>query len=265
MKLTALINFLEEHAPLQYQEAYDNAGLIVGNPDMEISGVLVALDAIEAVVDEAIELGVNVIVAHHPIIFGGLKQLTGANYIQRTVIKAIKNDIAIYAIHTNLDNLSVNGVNNKICAQLGLEDTRILLPKPEYQQAGQSIGAGMIGKLAEPMDEMAFFSHLKTSMELKVFKYTALRGMDIQHVAVCGGSGRFLLEEAIAQKADIFISSDFKYHEFFDANDQIIIADIGHYESEQFTTQLLVELISEKFSNFAAHYTKVLTNPINYF
>jgi len=258
-----VINYLETIAPLAYQETYDNAGLIVGNREAMVSSVLLCLDSTEAVIDEAIDRGCNLVIAHHPIVFSGLKQLTGKNYIEKTIIKAIKNDIAIYAIHTNLDNVYQDGVNKRICDQIGLERTQILYTNTKLSADGD-IGAGMIGYLADPIAPMDFLLSLKQKMSIHTIKYTKIVGDKIAKVAVCGGSGSFLLDEAIAQEADIFISSDYKYHQFFDANDQIIIADIGHYESEFYTIDLLQGLIRKKFSNFAAHCTKISTNPVNY-
>ncbi len=348
MKIKELITYLETIAPSSYQEEYDNAGLIIGDSAVELKGALICLDAIESIVDEAIELGCNLIIAHHPIVFRGLKRLNGKNYVERVVMKAIKNEIAIYAIHTNLDNVYQNGVNAKIAEKLGLKNTQILAPKQAFKklnaylpvqdaeavkgllfQAGaeminglnqgnqvsigreikegnktgkvrlevlfptalkgsvlsalnrftedeipyeissvenynEKVGSGMIGDLAEPMDEKSFLLFLKKTMNAGVVRYTKLGGKPIQKVAVCGGAGGFLLNNAIAQKADIFITADYKYHEFFDAEGKIIIADIGHFESEQFTIDLLYDIITNKFSNFAAHCTKLNTNPVNY-
>jgi dinuclear metal center YbgI/SA1388 family protein len=263
--LGTLISYLEGIAPLNLQEDYDNAGLITGHPDMTVKGVIVCLDAIEAVVDEAISLQCNVIIAHHPIVFRGLKRFNGANYIERTIIKAIKHDIAIYAIHTNLDNVYAHGVNGKIAERLGLLDTRILLAKENVHYQGQPVGAGMVGVLPEVMSIHDFMTMLKAKMELQIIKHTHLCKDVVRSVAVCGGSGGFLLSQAIRQGADVFITADYKYHEYFDANDRIIIADIGHYESEKYTIELLHGLIINKFTTFAAHYTKVITNPVKYF
>ncbi len=259
-----LIQYLHEIAPNQLQETYDNAGLIVGDAKTPITGVLVSLDATEKVIDEAIALGCNLVVSHHPIVFTGLKRFTGATYVERAVIKAIKHDIGLFAIHTNLDNVLDNGVNQRIAHQLGLEDLDILSPKPDVLYNEKKVGAGVIGRLASPMSSMDFLHYLKNRMELSTIKYTDLCKSHIEKVAICGGSGGFLLAAAKASEADIFITSDYKYHEFFDADGAIIIADIGHYESEQFTIQLLQELISQKFSNFAAHCTKIITNPVHY-
>lgn len=261
MHLQELLDYFETIAPLSLQEAYDNAGLIVGKLDQEIKGVITCLDSTAEVVQEAIDKGANVVVAHHPIIFSGLKSLTGANYIQRTIELAIKNDVAIVAMHTNLDNVMRNGVNQRIADQLGLVNQKILRLK---QEDDADTGSGMIGDLPETMETAAFLAHLKAKMQVNCIKHTRIRHPKISRVAVAGGSGGFLLEDAKKAKADIFITSDYKYHEFFDANGEIIIADIGHYESEQFTIDLLCELINKNFSTFAAHCTEVNTNPVNY-
>lgn len=364
MKINDIIAFLETIAPTAYQESYDNAGLITGNNGNELTGVLVTLDVTEAVIQEAVARKCNMIVAHHPIVFRGLKKLTGANYVERTMIQAIKNDIAIYAIHTNLDHVK-NGVNARICHRVGIQNPRILAPKsqilqkltvfapsenahqlrqaltqagagsignysdctfsttgigtfrphalanphigttnklqevqeqrievifPTYLQkqvlkamkevhpyeevayflhtlenSNSNVGAGMIGDLAEPMDEILFFRHLKNSMHLTAFKHTKLMSRKIRRVAVCGGAGGFLLGHAISQNADIFITSDYKYHEFFDAENKIIIADIGHYESEVFTSNLLVDFLTNRFQNLSVKLVQTNTNPVQYF
>ena len=260
-KISEVIDYLEDIAPLDLQESYDNAGLIVGDASKQVTKVIVCLDSIEAVVDEAIEIGANLIIAHHPIIFSGLKQLTGKSYIERTVIKAIKHDIAIYAIHTNLDNVHQNGVNQKICNKLGLINCSILLPKGPVPD----IGSGMIGELTNELDLMSFLDHVKRSLNLNVIKYTQALLNPIKKVAVCGGSGSFLTEIAKKEGADVFISADYKYHQFFDADNELVILDIGHYESEYYTIELINELLNQKFTTFAAHCTKVETNPVKYY
>jgi len=262
MKVQEVINYLHTIAPNNYQEDYDNSGLLVGNYEDEIKGALVSLDMTEGVLDEAINLGCNLVVSHHPIIFSGLKRLTGANYIQRVVQKAIKHDLNLFAIHTNLDNVYENGVNTNIGKIIGLQNMEILRPK-EGLGDGEAIGSGIIGQVPRQA-EMDFLKGLKEKMSLNTIKSPALRSKNVEKVAVCGGSGRFLLNDAIRQGADVFISSDFKYHEYFDADSNTVIADIGHFESEQFTTKMLWEILTEKFSNFASHYTKVNTNPVNY-
>ena len=363
MTIQDVTNYLESIAPLQYQESYDNAGLIVGDYKNDVSGVLVCLDSTEEIVDEAIERKCNLIVAHHPIVFSGLKKITGKNYVERTVIKAIKNDVAIYAIHTNLDNM-LDGVNEIIGRKLGLINTQILSPssnnlrklityvpvdyvekvrdslfdsgagkigdydecsfssrgegtfragddtnafigekgkrhlEPEQkleviyaidkqnailsslsnshpydvvaydilqlQNGNSDVGAGLIGELKNGIAEITFLKSLKIKMKTNCVRYTELQGRQIKKVAVCGGSGSFLLKDAIKQKADVFITGDFKYHEFFDAENRIIIADIGHFESEQYTIELLADKLKEKFTTFAVCFTEVNTNPVNY-
>lgn len=261
MKIIEVTNFLEQYAPLEYQETYDNCGLIIGDANAEIKGVLITLDCLESVINEAIATGCNLIVAHHPIIFSGLKKLNGKNYIERTVIKAIKNDIAIYAIHTNLDNV-YNGVSAKIADKLGLENCKVLSPKNDLKNS--SVGSGILGTFKTPISSTDFLKHLKSSMQTNCVRHTALVKDRIKSVAACGGSGSFLLNNAIAAKADVFITADFKYHEFFDAENKIIIADIGHYESEQFTKDLIYDLLVKNFTKFAVRLSKVNTNPIKY-
>lgn len=261
MKVREVIDYLHTIAPNHYQEDYDNSGLLVGEYSAEISAVLVSLDVTEEVLDEAISKGCNLIISHHPIIFGGVKRLTDGNYVQRIIKKAIKNDLNLFAIHTNLDNVYDHGVNTNIAKKLGLKYTSILRPKAGLDDP--RVGSGIIGNI-DPQEEMAFLDFLKTTMEAQCIKYTKLLGNPITRVAICGGSGRFLLQDAIRQGAQVFISSDFKYHEYFDADGQIVIADIGHFESEQYTTHMLWEILTNKFSSFAAHYTKVNTNPVNY-
>lgn len=363
MTISEIIAHLNHIAPPSLQESYDNAGLIVGDASAEAKGALLCLDSTEAVIDEAIELGINLVIAHHPIVFGGLKRFNGSNYVQRVVMKAIKHDIAIFAAHTNLDNVPA-GVNKRICDTIGVKNTRILAPKKgqlkklytfcpvaqadavrtalfaagaghigEYShcsfssdgtgtfqasdnakpfvgevgsthaEAEQKIevvmpawhegaviaalkgahpyeevaydvlsldnalptaGSGMIGELPEAMDELSFLKHLKTVMKTGCVRYTPLRNKPVKTVAVCGGSGSFLLSNAMRQQADVFVTADYKYHQFFDAEGAIVIADIGHYESEQFTVQLFHDILNEKFPTFALHLSNVNTNPVNY-
>ena len=363
MQISELINYLELIAPLSYQEDYDNSGLIVGNPNQHISAALISLDCTEEVIDEAIRKGCNLVISHHPIVFRGMKKFNGKTYVERAVMKAIKNDVALYAIHTNFDNV-LSGVNAKLCQVIGLNNCSILAPKPgllkklvaycPQAQAGevrdalfsagagnignysecsfnaegfgtfkagentnsyvgekglrhhepetrievlypatlerqilvalhmahpyeevaydlyhlsnkyQDVGSGMIADLEHETDEVEFLNHVKNKLGSKVVRYTGLRNRKIKRVAVCGGAGSFLLPHAISAGADIFITADYKYHEFFDADKKILIADVGHFESEQFTQQLLLELITKKFPNFALRLTEQNTNPINY-
>jgi len=274
MKIKQITSYLETIAPLSLQEDYDNSGLLIGNEENAVSGVLICLDCTEAVLDEAIKKNCNLIIAHHPIIFKGLKKITGKNYVERVVEKAIRNNISIYAIHTNLDNVP-QGVNKKICDKLGLTNCKVLLPSPKGEGLGMRAGAGMIGTLAKPATEISFLTKVKKVMKAGSLRHTQLLNRKVSKVAVCGGSGSFLLEEAIKQKADVFVTADFKYHQFFDGENKVLIADIGHYESEQFTKELLRDLLMEKFSIFAPRFKKgekniplllsaINTNPINY-
>lgn len=364
MLIKDVISEIEKFAPLQYQESYDNSGLLVGNKDEKITGVLLSLDCVEGVIEEAIQLKCNLIIAHHPIIFGGLKRLTGANYVERTVIKAIQNNIAIYAAHTNVDNVK-DGVNAKIADKLGLKNLKILSPKKQllkklvtyvppthlekvrtalfeggagnignydncsfnisgtgtfrgneksdpflgepgklshedetrvevifeavnesrilknllathpYEEVAfdvypldniyQNVGSGMTGEFEKPLSETEFLNLLKKTFHLMIVKHTPLLNKPIQKVAFCGGSGAFLIKNAIHSGSDAYISADIKYHEFFDAESRILIADTGHFENEQFTPEIFYELIQKKFTTFATYLSKVNTNPVNYF
>ena len=364
MKIHQITSFLESVAPLSLQESYDNAGLITGDNSWECTGIITTLDATEAVVLEAIEKKCNLIVAHHPIIFGGLKKISGKNYVEQTIITAIKNDIAIYAIHTNLDHV-LHGVNAAISDKLGLINCRILQPKndtlkklftfvpvdqaeklrsaifeaggghisnysecsfntagqgtfkpemganpvsgiigeryveeeikmemifPAWQEKAiitamitahpyeevaydiialenqnQQVGSGLVGELPEPQSESALLAVLKEKFNLSVIRHTPLLNKMVKKVALCGGAGSFLIGAAIATGADFYISGDIKYHEFFDANNRLVVADIGHFESEQYTIDLLFDILSQKFPTFAVLKTGVKTNPVHYF
>jgi len=363
-KIREIARMIEEYAPLVLQEDYDNAGLIIGNPEQEVKGVLITLDVTDEVIDEAIENHCNLIVAHHPLIFGGVKKINPKNPVGRMILSAVKNDIAVYAAHTNLDNVS-NGVNAMISQKLGLINTSVLQPKekmlkklvtfcpvdfapkvreaifragaghigkyddcsfnttgegtfraqegakpfvgavgevhfePEvrietvfpgflqnrivsamlkahpYEEVAYDVysldnhyentGAGMIGELPVPETPSEFLKRMKTVFQAGCIRHTKICKDKIKKVALCGGTGSFLLHDAIALSADIFITADVKYHEFFNADNRIIIADVGHYESEQFTKELLMNLIKKKFSTFAVRFSEVNTNPIGYF
>ncbi len=364
MKIKEVLTYLESVCPPAYQESYDNCGLITGDSEQEIKGVMLCLDSTEDVIQEAIKNKCNLVIAHHPILFFPIKKLTGKTYSERVIISAIKHDICIYAMHTNLDNIHT-GVNNKIAEKLGLKNLSILSPKkgvlrklvtfcprdkadlvrPAIFNAGAGIigdydecsfnvggigtfragkgadpyvgtigkrhyeneerietiypphlekaivealvdshpyeevaydlyslenshpmiGSGMIGHLEKPMKEKDFLTHLKEAMQLSCIRYTPFLGKKIQKVAVCGGSGSFLLPDAIKAGADVLVTADFKYHQFFDADGKIVIADIGHYESEQFTPQIVYSLLKEKFRTFALRISKTNTNPVNYY
>lgn len=258
--IKALTDYLESIAPLHLQESYDNAGLLVGHSNTAITGVLTSLDCTEEIVAEAKAKGCNVVVAHHPIVFRGLKRFNGSNYVERTIIRAIKEDVAIYAIHTNLDNVRLQGVNERIAQRLGLENLRLLAPKNEEA----TVGSGMLGDLPTPLNEVDFLTLLKDRMKTGVIKHTPKLNQVVQTVALCGGSGGFLLEQAKRAGAQAFVTADYKYHEFFDADGDLLLCDIGHYESEQFTIQLLYEILKQKFTTFALLKTHINTNPVNY-
>lgn len=364
MRIEEVISYLEQWAPPILQESYDNSGLLVGNKQNEITNVLVSLDCTEDIVEEAISKNCNLIVSHHPIVFKGLKRFTGADYVQRTIIKAIQNNIALFAIHTNLDN-TLEGVNGEIARRLGLKNVKPLVPldghllhltvfvpvdhfekvrtalfeagagnvgnysecgfsilgngsfKPEdgaqpfegkqgerseleeirfevilpswkkaevqralfeshpYEEVAhnwQSLqnnlnqyGSGAIGELDTPISLIDCLSMLKKEFNNQCIKYTSTHKSKIQKIAVCGGSGQLLLGAAKAEGADVFVTSDVKYHEFFDAENKLSFIDIGHFESEQFTIELIHAKIAEKFRTFAVHKTGVITNPVLYY
>lgn len=364
MKISTVISFLESLAHPSLQEHYDNTGLITGDADWECSGIVCSLDATEEVISEAIAQKCNLIVAHHPIVFSGLKKITGKNYVEKTVISAIKNDIAIYAIHTNLDNV-IHGVSGKMAAMLNLKNVTVLSAKENslkklftfvpassadrvrnalfeagggnignysecsfnaegtgtfkagkeaspfvgrigerhnenelrievifpsfleskiiaamkmthpYEEAAydiislsntqQEVGSGVIGELITAVGENEFLVLLKQVFNLTVIRHTRMLNKPVKRIAVCGGAGSFLISKALAAGADVYITSDIKYHDFFDANNRILIADIGHYESEQFTISLLHEVLEQKFPTFAILKTAVKTNPVWYF
>jgi dinuclear metal center YbgI/SA1388 family protein len=269
MKIKDITNCIEELAPLHYAEDFDNVGLLVGDNNTTVSGVLVTLDTLEETIDEAIANNCNLIVSFHPIIFSGLKKLNGSTYVERVVLKAIKNDIAIYAIHTALDNVQ-NGVSGKICEVLGIKNPQTLIPKSNIQTQ-ETIGMGMIGELPDAMNTVDFLQFVKTTMKTDCIRHSEILNNPIKKVAVLGGSGSFAISNAIANNADAYISADFKYHDFFKAEKQILLVDIGHYESEQFTKNLLVEYLTKKITNFAPALpagriilSEKSTNPIYY-
>ncbi len=364
MKLKQIIEKLENISSPFFQETYDNCGLLIGNEAWDCSGILCTLDVTEDVVKEAIKNNCNLIVTHHPIIFNSIKKINYHNYIEKCIILAIKNDIAIYAIHTNLDNI-ITGVNDVIAQKLNLINKRILLPKTntlkklftfvpiayankiksalfeagagnignysecsfgvegigtfnanttakpfigeigkqqeekelkievvfptyleknivttllkvhpyeevaydiiELSNTNSSVGSGLIGELPEAKDEQLFLHQIKAAFGLQVIKHTELLYKNVKKVAICGGAGSFLIKKALAAEADFFITSDIKYHEFFDAESKMVIADIGHWESEQFTPNLLVEILRVNFPTFAVLKSNVHTNPVRYF
>lgn len=260
VKIREVVYALERFAPLPLQESYDNAGLQVGLTETEVSGALLCLDVTEKVVDEAIALGCNLVISHHPLVFRPLKRVSDANYVQRCVIKAIKHDIAIVSMHTNLDN-ALNGVNFKIAEKIGLGDARLFAEKTVGDIQG---GNGVIGELKTPMSAASFIQMLKETFDVKCVKANELLERDIQRVAVCGGAGAFLLSEAVVKGADAFVTGEMHYHEFFDHEQEIQICVIGHYESEQYTKEIFKSIIEERCSGVKCYMTSINTNPINY-
>ena len=258
MTIKDVANYLEEIAPLQQAEDFDNVGLLIGNYQTKVTGILVTLDTLEETIEEAIANKCNLIISFHPIIFSGLKKINGNSYVERVVLKAIQNNIAIYATHTALDNSKV-GVSAKMCEVLGLQNTSILLPKEN-----SDIGMGMMGELTEPMNENDFLKYVKMIFNSGGVRHSKILDKSIKKVAVLGGSGSFAIFAAINEKADVYISADFKYHDFFKAEEKILLIDVGHYESEQFTKNLLVEYLTKKFTSFAVVLSEKSTNPIYY-
>jgi len=276
LRIHEIVSAFEAVAPLALQESYDNSGLIVGEMGAQVSKALLCLDSTEAVVDEAIAKGCDLIIAHHPIVFGGLKRFTGGDYVQRALIKAIRNNIAIYACHTNLDNVLRGGVNERIAQQLGFEAERVLRPigadlgsffgigRLDDSDVFRTAGAGVLCNLQKPMNVLDFLQHLKAKMGVEVVKYTKCDVEMVSKVAICGGAGSFLIGDALRAGADAFITSDVKYHEFFDAEGKMLLCDIGHYESEKYTIDLFSNILSAKFPKFATIFAGTITNPIDY-
>ena len=363
MKIKEIVRALERFAPLPLQDGFDNAGLQIGLTEAEATGALLCLDVTEAVLDEAIALGYNLIIAHHPLLFRGYKSITGKDYVERCILKAIKNDIVIYAAHTNLDNAQ-GGVNFKIAEKIGLKNVRVLEPKenallklvtyvplrqadrvrqalfsagcgcigrydscsyntegegtfragegtrpycgnvgelhterevrietilPAYrksevtrallaahpyeepafdfyalQNTWSQVGSGVIGELVEPETELEFLKRIKKLFEVGCLRHNKLTGREIQTVALCGGAGSFLMSSAIRQRADVFLTGEMKYHEYFGHEGEILLAEIGHYESEQYTKEIFYTLIRELFPGLDVQLTKVNTNPLKY-
>lgn len=270
MKIQEVIDALELFAPLPLQESYDNAGLQVGLTGADVSGALLCLDVTEDVIDDAVRRGFNLVISHHPLLFRGLKQLSDADYVQRTVWKAVMNGVCIVSMHTNLDNAQ-GGVNHKIAQLLGLHDVEFLAdvrtvsdPRngetPETQLTG---GSGIIGCLQMPVGAEEFIHHVKKTFGVQCCMANQLLDRSISKVAICGGAGAFLLKNAIRKGADAFITGEVHYHEFFGADQQIQIMSIGHYESEQYTTEIFKQIIAERCPQLpVAEYGS--TNPICY-
>lgn len=261
MKIKDVIAALERFAPLPLQEDYDNAGLQVGLTEAEVSGALLCLDVTETVVDEAISKGCNLIVSHHPLIFRKLRQLTDANYVQRSVIKAIKNDIAIVSMHTNLDSAK-GGVNYMIARQLGLQNVQLV---DAHEVDGVEGASLVIGDLAEKMCSEDFIKMVKSTFSCGSMMANELLQRPVRKIAICGGAGSFMLGKAMANGADAFLTGEMHYHEYFDCEQKIQICVIGHYESEQYTSLLLKEIIEERCPGVRCSITEINTNPIKYY
>jgi dinuclear metal center YbgI/SA1388 family protein len=262
MKVTAahIAAVIEEQAPLHYQESYDNAGFCVGSPDTVVDAALLCVDVTEAVLEEAVRLGANMIISHHPVIFKGLKKITGATYVERVVAQAIQHNLVLYAAHTNIDS-ALHGVSWIMARQLGLQDIKILAMRETPEQSG----FGAVGNLPHDMDMRLFFDVLKRVFAVPCVRHSALLPGTVRRVAMCGGSGAFLLPDAIAAGAQCFVSADLKYHDFFDADGQIVMVDIGHYESEKYVLSIFYELLTKKMPNFAFQITKAGLNPVYYY
>lgn len=259
MKIKEVLSALERFAPLPLQEGWDNAGLQIGLTEAEVSGALLCLDVNEAIVDEAIEKGCNLIVSHHPLLFKGLKTISDGDYVQRTVMKAILNRIAIVSMHTNMDNAK-GGVNYKIAEHLGLHDVEFFAEKSGNIEAG----SGVVGLLPEPMSATDFIQLVKERFGVKCAQCNELLLRPVNKVAICGGSGDFLLGDAIAQSADAFITGEMHYHVYFGQEQKIQICVIGHYESEQFTSEIFKSIIEDECPGLPVMIAKTSTNPIIY-
>lgn len=265
MKIKQVLEALERFAPLPLQESWDNAGLQIGLTEAEVSGALLCLDVTESIIDEAVAKGCNLVVSHHPLLFRGLKQVSDATDVQRTVRKAILNDVAVVSLHTNLDNAR-GGVNFKIAERLGLQHVHFGLEPEDGALSGSPAEKGqwVMGELEEPMDARAFIALVKDRMEANCAMCNELLLRPISKVAICGGAGDFLLDEVIANGADAFITGEMHYHQYFGHEQQIQICVIGHYESEHFTAELLRDVIGRDWPDVRCKIAKTNTNPILY-
>lgn len=261
MRLRDITGALEAFAPLSLQDGFDNAGLQIGlTEDVDTTGVLLCLDVTEDVVDEAIRKGCNVVVSHHPLLFHPCKSITGADYIQRTIMKAIRGGVAIYSAHTNLDNAN-GGVNNKMAEKLELSNYSVLQPK-----AGDAeTGAGLIGTLPSPIDKEDFIRQVKATFHVDCLRCNRWTGQRVSRVALCGGAGAFLIPDAIKAGADVFITGEIGYHRFFGYENDIMLMEIGHYESEQYTREITRQILSAQFPQLRIIDTETDTNPICYY
>lgn len=265
MKIKEIISALEHFAPLPLQESYDNAGLQIGlTAEQEASGALLCLDVTEEVIREAIDLGCNLIVSHHPLLFRPLKQVTERTQVERCVRLAIQNDITLYAAHTNLDNAE-DGVNYRIAEKLGLVDVQMMQPHSiRVGEGSVSAGSGVIGYLPGPEDSLAFLQRIKDVFHIECLQHNELLQRPIESVALCGGAGAFLLDEAIRLEADAFLTGEMSYHQFFGHEQEIQLAVMGHYQSEQYTKEIFYSLISDLAPELPLFITNIDTNPIKY-
>lgn len=261
-KVSEIISCITDFADLGLQESWDNSGILVGDCNMLVDKALISLDVTEEVIDEAVSKGFHLVISHHPVIYKPLKRLLTENTVQRVIMKAIKNDVTIACMHTNLDNSSA-GVSMALAKRLGIKEMSVL--ERVRDDAGIVSGAGMIGCLENAMDETDFLMMVKNSLGTKALRHSHLLGKKIKRVAVCGGSGFFLLNRSKECVADAFVTADVKYHDFFEADGNILLVDAGHYETEQFTKEIIADAILKKFSNFAVSISNVNTNSINYF
>ena len=267
MKAQALFAAIEEQAPLRFQESYDNAGIQVGDADAEVTGVLLCTDVTDAVLDEAIARGFNVVVSHHPLIFHGLKKIAGRSAVERMVVKAIKHDITVYSAHTNMDNTPCDGVSFHMARKLGLTDVEVLdahrAAGCELPDASQLYGSGVVGNI-EAVRAGELLERVKAAFGVKAVRYSGNADAVVNRVALCGGAGSFLIDKAIAAGAGMFITGDMKYHDFQGHEHEIVLVDIGHYESEQFTKEIFFDIIQKKSPTFAVAFAQQERNPINY-
>ena len=265
MKIREITDAIEQYAPLRLQEEWDNAGIQVGDPDTDITGVLLCTDATEAVVGEAISLGYNLVISHHPLIFRGLKKIMGRTPVERTVAMAIKNDITIYSAHTNMDS-AWQGVSFRMADKIGmtgvqfLDDNRV---EPYGEQESIMAGCGVIGDI-EPKPAREVLKRVKAAFEVGAVRYSGDGDRMVSRVALCGGAGGFLLDKAVEQGAQLYVTADMRYHDFLDNSQRIVVADIGHYESEHFTKEIFLEIIQKKSPTFAVAFAKSETNQVNY-
>lgn len=257
MKIFEIISEIEQYAPLHLQESYDNCGYMCGSPNEEITGILLAIDVTEAVIDEAIANKCNLVISHHPLIFKGIKSLTPDTYINRSIIKAIRNNITVYAAHTNIDS-TCNGVSMTMADKIGLKNCRPLHPG-RYEMCG----LGAIGEVENEVPAIEFLTKIKEIFGCRALKHSEICKTTIKRVALCGGAGAEFIEDALGEGADIYITGDIKHHDWYRAEKRIIIADIGHYESEQFTKELFYTIVKKKITNFALLLSNCDTNPVS--